>query len=86
MLTKRNKEEPRLFQRSPDFDSGVTAEPVVAFGGRHEHVDPKLGLGLYGPYTPAGQKKPPLTSIIVGVVGPPVMIANAEAWLRRCAG
>lgn len=86
MLTTRNRRKPGLPQRTPDFDSGVTAEPVLAFGGRHEHVDPKLGLGLYGPYTPGGQTRPPLTSIIVGIIGLPAMVADAEAWLHACTG
>lgn len=72
--------------RSPSFDSGVIAEPLLAFGGQHKHVDPKTGLGLYGPYSLAGQKEPVLTSIIVGIVGPPAMVADAEQWLRACQG
>lgn len=73
-------------QRSPDFDSGVISEPLLAFGGRHEHVDPKTGLGLYGPYSLVGQSQPSLTSIIVGIVGPAPMIADAEQWLNACRG
>ena len=36
------------------------------FGGSHEHVDPKTGLALYGPYCPPGLGRPALSSIIVG--------------------
>jgi hypothetical protein len=79
-----SREFPRRPPRSPDFDSGIVVEPPLAFGGRHEHVDPKIGLGLYGPYTPVGQDRPPLTSIIVGIVGPATMISDAEAWLQAC--
>ncbi len=73
-------------QRSPDFDSGIIAEPLLAFGGRQEHVDPKIGLGLYGPYTLIGQPRPPLSSITIGIVGPAAMIADAEQWLNACRG
>jgi hypothetical protein len=72
--------------RVPNFESGIISEPLLAFGGRHEHVDPKTGLGLYGPYSIAGQARAPLRSIIVGIIGPPAMIADAEAWLRACQG
>jgi hypothetical protein len=62
----------------------VIGEPLLAFGGRHEHVDPKTGLALYGPYSLVGQPRPTLTSIVVGIVGPAAMIADAEQWLRAC--
>ncbi len=74
------------YQRSPDFDSGVIEETLLAFGGRHEHVDPKTGLGLYGPYTLPNQSKPLISKIIVGIVGPGSMIADAEQWLNACKG
>lgn len=73
-------------KRSPSFDSGILSEPTLIFGGRHEHVDPKVGLGLYGPYSLLGQTRPSLTGIIVGIVGPADMIADAEQWLRACQG
>jgi hypothetical protein len=73
-------------QRTPDFDSGVVSEPLLAFGGRHEHIDPKTGLALYGPYTIAGQTHLSLSSFIVGIVGPADMIADAEQWLSACKG
>nr|MDZ8063832.1 hypothetical protein [Nostoc sp. EkiNYC01] len=73
-------------QRSPHFESGMISEPLIMFGGRHEHIDPKVGLALYGPYSLVGQSRPSLTSIIVGIVGPPTMVADAEQWLRACQG
>ncbi len=87
-LTKARADRGRVpyVQRSPNFDSGVLSEPLLAFGGRHEHVDPKIGLGLYGPYSLAGQSRPPLSSILVGIVGPPHIIADAEQWLNVCKG
>ncbi len=68
----------------PSFESGVLSEPLLVFGGQHQHVDPKTGLALYGPYSLTGQNKPPITSIILGIVGPPFMMANAEQWLKTC--
>jgi hypothetical protein len=76
----------RVTPRAPNFDSGIIDEPLLSFGGQHTHVDPKSGLALYGPYTTKGQRAPHLRSIVVGIVGPPGMIADAEAWLRACQG
>src|SRR5690606_2998394 len=66
--------------------SGVIAEPLITFGGNHQHVDPKTGLALYGPYTLPRQPRPDLRSITVGMVGPAAMLPDAEAWLRACQG
>ena len=76
----------RSFHRRPGFFSGVIAEPTLLFGGNHEHVDPKTGLALYGPYCPPGLSRPSLSSMIVGAVGPPAMVADAAAWLEACKG
>ncbi len=72
--------------RSPAFEAGVLSEPHLWFGGRHEHVDPKTGLALYGPYTLTGQPRPSLSQIIIGMVGPAPMLADAEQWLNACRG
>jgi hypothetical protein len=71
---------------TPHFDSGVLQEPFLAFGGRHEHVDPKTGLALYGSYSLSGQSRPSATSILVGLVGPAPMIGDAEQWLAGLRG
>lgn len=73
-------------QRTPNFDSGILAEPMLAFGGGHRHVDPKVGIGLYGPYTLAGQDQPSLSNIIIGMVGTNTTIANTEQWIKACEG
>lgn len=77
---------PRKPQRAASFASGVIAEPLLSFGGRHTHVDPKTGLALYGPYSLVGQATPILRTITVAVIGPPAMVADAEDWLRACQG
>jgi hypothetical protein len=61
-------------------------EPRLVFEARHVHVDPKMGISLYGPYTPDDRSQPLLKTIIVGIVGPPTMIADAEQWLEACRG
>lgn len=80
-----NTHYPRV-PRTPNFDCGVLPEPLLAFGGRHEHVDPKTGLALYGPYTQPNQPHPALRSITVGVVGPASMLADTQQWLTACQG
>ena len=65
-----------------DFQSGLITEPRLLFGGGHTHVDPKTGLGLYGPYTIGDQPRPSLSSIIVGFVGTASMVADAVEWVR----
>lgn len=73
-------------RRPPSFDSGIIEEPLLLFGGRKEHVDPKTGLSLFGPYTPSGQSRPTLSSITVGIVGPGSMVADAQQWLNAVNG
>lgn len=63
-----------------DFESGLITEPHLLFGGGHAHVDPKTGLGLYGPYTIADQPRPSLSSIVLGFVGPAGMVADTVEW------
>ncbi|MFN8792580.1 MAG: argonaute/piwi family protein [Bdellovibrionales bacterium] len=73
-------------RRPPSFDSGVVEEPLLLFGGRKEHVDPKTGLSLFGPYSLSGQNKPTLSSITVGIIGPGNMVADAQQWLNAVKG
>jgi hypothetical protein len=85
-LMMTNRLANRRLQRGPDFLAGVLTEPLLAFGGSHEHVDPKTGLALYGPYCSPGLARPALSTIIVGAVGPARMVADAAAWIEACRG
>jgi hypothetical protein len=76
----------RRHQRGPDFLAGVLDEPLLSFGGAHEHVDPKVGLAIYGPYCQPDLPRPTLNSINVGAIGPAAMIADARAWIDACRG
>ena len=69
---------------TPSFEAGVIAEPLLLFGGHRSHIDPKTGLSLYGPYTVSDQERPPVTSIIVGFVGPATLLAGASNWIAQC--
>jgi hypothetical protein len=68
----------------PSFEAGVIAEPLLLFGGHRSHIDPKMGLSLYGPYTVSDQENPPLTSITVGFVGPATLLSAASNWIAQC--
>lgn len=72
--------------RPPSFDSGIIEEPLLLFGGRKEHIDPKTGLSLFGPYSLTGQARPTLSSITLGIVGPGAMIADAHQWINATKG
>ena len=51
------------------FSGWNIQEPSLIFGDGKTHVDPKLGLTLYGPLkTSEGKPTPPL-SINVGIIG-----------------
>ena len=83
-MTRKTGQRRHSRTRTPSFESGVIAEPLLAFGGQHKHIDPKTGLGLYGPYSLVGQNQPTLSGISVGCVGPANMVADAEQWLQAC--
>ena len=85
-VNRRFDRRRRSAEPVPNFDSGIIAEPLLSFGQGHSHVDPKTGLSLYGPYSLVGQSSPIVKSIAVGIVGPPQMVADAEAWLQGCKG
>ena len=84
--TRNERDQRPASSRPPSFESGVVAEPILAFGGGKQHIDPKTGLALYGPYTVTGQSRPTLTSIIAGIVGPAAMVSDARQWLDACSG
>jgi len=81
-MSKRRGPSERRSVPTPAFDAEVLPEPRILFGGRHEHVDPKVGLALYGPYSASDQPRPPLSSINVGIVGPAPMLADADRFLQ----
>jgi hypothetical protein len=66
------------------FLAGVLAEPELLFGGGHRHIEPKLGVGLYGPYTFADQSEPTLKGIHLGVVSTGPLIAELRQWVSTC--
>ena len=66
------------------FRIGHIQEPDLLFGGGSRHIDPKLGLSLFGPFTGRTNRTPDLATIRVGLVGTPDLVALGRAWLERC--
>jgi hypothetical protein len=73
-------------ERAFFFQGGVLEEPTIVFGRGQEHIDPKVGLSIFGPYCPSDQPRPLIQSINVGIVGPGNMVADTERWLQLCSG
>jgi hypothetical protein len=75
--------EPYLSRSTDQFDCLLLSEPELLFGGDHRCVDPKTGLGAYGPYNngqPAHQRQ-----LSVGIVGTVEGIEKATTLLDQLA-
>jgi hypothetical protein len=57
-------------------------EPVLEFGGRTTHIDPRHGVTFYGP-ADLGEDGAP-TAIRVGIIGTQEHIDGLQQWLERC--
>lgn len=65
------------------FSSWHIPEPSLIFGDGKTHIDPKLGLTLYGPLrTSEGKLSSPL-SINVGIIGTGKTVGLAKQFLHR---
>ena len=60
----------------------VIDEPELEFGGRGRHIDPRFGIGNYGPADLGTQDAP--RAIRVGLVGPADQLDGLRRWLERC--
>ncbi len=59
------------------------APPQLQFGGAAATSDPKIGLGLAGPFDLRfGAARQ--TQVKVGIIGPRFLVEQAERWLERC--
>jgi hypothetical protein len=57
-------------------------EPELEFGGRGRHIDPRFGIGNYGPADLGTQGAP--QAIRVGLIGPADQLDGLRTWLERC--
>jgi hypothetical protein len=66
------------------LDARVLSEPALLFGEGGRVVDPRVGLGLYGPYdvTDSGRRR----AIRLGIIGTGPCIELLHQWIERCRG
>ncbi|MCE9652100.1 MAG: hypothetical protein K8Q89_03450 [Nitrosarchaeum sp.] len=67
---------------SKKFQSWFIPEPLLVFGNGKTHIDPKIGLTLYGPLR-TDPKIPTPTSISVGIIGTGETIGYAKTFLQN---
>ncbi len=71
----------RDFPTAAQFDATYIREPELIFGGHHRSVDPKTGLGLYGPFDVNMQSRP--DRVRLGIIGTGAMVDMARRWIER---
>ncbi len=69
--------------QSRSFNAWHLPEPNLVFHKHFRLVDPKTGLGLYGPWALNEEGAP--TQIRLGIIGTGETIDRAQQWIRRCA-
>jgi hypothetical protein len=66
----------------PTFSTIYLPEPELIFGGQQLAVDPKTGLGVFGPYD---LKDPSRRSVIrLGIIGTGPLVHLTQQWIERC--
>jgi hypothetical protein len=66
------------------IDCSYLNEPLLIFGDRGMHVDPKAGIARYGPYSYAPARRHPST-VRVGFIGTAETIEKSRHWLEANA-
>jgi hypothetical protein len=66
------------------LDIRVLNEPLLIFGDFQRTVDPRIGLGMYGPFdlNDAGRRR----AIRIGIIGEGHCIELFQQWVQRCRG
>ena len=66
------------------LDIRVLSEPLLIFGDFQRTVDPRVGLGMYGPFdqNDRGRRR----AIRIGVIGESHCIELYQQWVGRCQG
>lgn len=86
VATAGAEETPRKTARmisKKKFTSWFIPEPLLIFGNGKTHIDPRLGLTLYGPLRAEEANVPSPMSIKVGIVGTGETIELATRWVER---
>src|SRR2546426_9579964 len=66
------------------LDARVLPEPDLEFGHSQKATDPRIGLGMYGPYDITDQGR--RSAIRVGIIGTGECIELVHQWIERCRG
>jgi hypothetical protein len=67
--------------RPPSFTTVFIAEPKLQFGGKQQAVDPKTGLGLFGPFD---MTEPSRRQVVrLAIVGSGPLIDLTRSWIER---
>lgn len=78
----KSDSQPKLSSRKI-FSSWHIQEPSLIFGDVKTHIDPKLGLTLYGPLRTSDGKSASPLSINVGIIGTGKTVGLAKQFLYR---
>lgn len=81
MLMSNNSENLPKLSSKKIFQAWYIPEPLLIFGNGKTHIDPKIGLALYGPLKIGDAGKTSPTSIKVGVIGTGETIGLANRFL-----
>ena len=73
---------PKLSSKK-QFESWFISEPLLMFGDGKTHVDPKLGLTLYGPLKPYDSQITSPMSIRLGTIGTGETIGLTNQFINR---
>ena len=76
---------PKLLSKKR-FESWFIPEPLLIFGDGKTHVDPKLGLTLYGPLKAQDSTVASPMSIRVGIIGTGETIGLTSQFINRLSG
>lgn len=74
---------PALELNDPKVSSIWLDEPLLSFSGDHTHIDPQVGIPLYGPRSLGTSRHK--AQIHVGFIGTSESIARAKTFLEDCA-
>jgi hypothetical protein len=69
-------------KRPPIFTATFISEPGLEFGDHRQLVDPRVGLGIYGPIDQNSTSR--RTPIRLGLIGTGPLIDKVKQWLSRC--
>ena len=69
-------------KRTPMFTATFIPEPGLEFGSKQQLVDPRVGLGIYGPVDRGSTTR--RAPIRLGLIGTGPLIDKVRQWLSKC--